>query len=206
MRDSKGSDLSQKAVGAEVPEYMPMEDAIDCIVQAQMVAKGLPTSAVRREKAAQQKDLHWSRTSVDEMIIEREVAESIALAVTRGALRLFSPRSLLPLTHKLESNDPAYLDALVKRDELLSFARAHLRIEPSSNPPAGSRRWTEARIAEVRAMRDEMKTNGVRDYARRTAKQFGISTTLLRRLLAADTSKNVTPFWPAHKTKTWRPK
>jgi hypothetical protein len=129
MQGPKSRDVSQKALAAGVPEYVSVQKAIDDIVKAQMLAKGLPTSRSRRRRAAKKKDPNWSRTSVDEMLIEREAAENIALAIQRGALKVFSVRSLLPLTHGIEWNDVEYLDALLIRDELQQFAREHLRVE-----------------------------------------------------------------------------
>lgn len=46
-----------------------------------------------------------------------------------------------------------------------------------------ARKWTPERIAEARTMRDKLKGDRVRDYAKRTAQHFGVTTTRLREVL-----------------------
>src|SRR5690606_10309390 len=107
-------------------------------------AKGLPTSQSRRNRAARHVDSNWSRISVDEMIIEREAAENIAPTIQRGALKMFSVRSLLPLTHGVGWNDVEYLDAMSMRDELQQSVREHLRVEIRL-----PKRGTESKLSAV---------------------------------------------------------
>jgi len=78
------------------------------------------------------------------MIIEREAAENIAPTIQRGALKMFSVRSLLPLTHGVGWNDVEYLDAMSMRDELQQSAREHLRVEIRL-----PKRGTESKLSAV---------------------------------------------------------
>jgi len=58
-----------------------------------------------------------------------------------------------------------------------------------------AKRWTPQLVAEARAVLHRMKAQGHRDYAARTAEQFGVTPQRLRKMLAA------------HKTKaTWYPR
>lgn len=129
MQDPNGSDMLQKSPAAGLAEYMSVPEAIDFLVKAQMAARGLPTSESRRQRALEQKDPNWNRTSVDELMIERQAGQLVALAVERGALQLLNPHSLLPFTQKITPKDSAYLDALLGCDELRRWAREYLRVE-----------------------------------------------------------------------------
>ena len=56
--------------------------------------------------------------------------------------------------------------------------------------------WTDERKAQARAMQDKLKHEGARDYARQTAKHFGVSPTRLRAILAEG---DAPAPWPAFK-------
>lgn len=76
----------------------------------------------------------------------------------------------------------------------------------SSNGNLGPKRWTDSRIAEARAKRDELETAGVRDFAAQTAKLFGVSPQRLRQILATQAEGEIdkrktnaaseSPTWP----------
>lgn len=61
-------------------------------------------------------------------------------------------------------------------------------------------KWTPQRIADARAMREQLKREGRRDYARRTAEHFGVAPQRLRKVLGPDAQSA-----PAPKLAGWPP-
>ena len=84
------------------------------------------------------------------------------------------------------------VDLLIAEQALLGLVS-----EPAADSNEGGRlRWTDERKAEARAMRDRLKNEGARDYAKQTAEHFGVSPTRLRVILAEGDTPSP---WPAFK-------
>lgn len=74
--------------------------------------------------------------------------------------------------------------------------------EPAGGAQAGPVKWTAARLAEARAMRDKLRASGASDFTKQTAAHFGVSTARLREVLGPDESRaKPAPLvgWPAPK-------
>jgi len=115
--------------------------------------------------------------------------ERIATVFDRGALMGRNPLSLEHLSQAVMSVDQVVfsLDDLNAcgdlRDDLLIFVAVSSR--GASGPSrAGRRRWTEHEIAAARAMRDRHKSAGHRAPMAVTARFYGVTPQLLRRLFA----------------------
>lgn len=63
--------------------------------------------------------------------------------------------------------------------------------------------WTPEKIAEARAMRAGLRHAGVRDYAAKTARHFGVTPQRLRAVLGTDKLNDPFP-WPTGPGKTRR--
>lgn len=133
-----------------------------------------------------------------------ELETEIDLAVVRGELTVRNALTGGRVAH-------AYPGAVVLIDDLRPFlgalgmsvpdeglvqSPAPERIEPPKPSPGSTEvRWTVERIAEARAMRDELRAAGVRGYMKQTAVHFGVSVARLRDVLGrAEKSLKATPW------------